>query len=315
MNKVIADISSSIKVISPLLHGIVRKAVRKTVDALTYTYGVVTSALRRFAVTVRRLFVRAVDTPLIVKVYFVLLTFFPIFALWQFFAYELSQATFISVNLLLALLLTISMLRVSLFSHKTVEQMKDENESLNAEITRRDAELAKLKADIFEFRNKARRANASKKSATRLVEAALKLKPATVNQNLPLQFLVDAISKVFDVSGIIAFKRQDPESQVYQLAGKYALSEEIPTTTIDSTDGFLGQVISDGKPLAIPSVPKEYLTAVSGLGKSRALNVYALPLTSPNGEGVEAVIEVACFAKLPIVSEWESVQGQLSDII
>ena len=315
MNKVISEVSSSLKVISPLLHDIVRRAARTIISSISKAWALTRSTAARTAAALRAALRRTLETPLIVKVYFVLLTFFPIFAIWQFFAYHFSQATFISVNLLLALFLTISMLRVSLFSHKTVERMREENDNLNTEIAKRDSELAKLKADIFEYRNKARRANASKKSAQRLVETARNLKQNAPHSQPHLQFLVDAFSKVFDVSGIIAFYRQNAEQETYHLAGNYALAEEPHATTIDPSDGILGQVITDAKPIALPSVPRDYLTAISGLGKSRALNVYAFPLTSASQEGVAGVIEVACFAKLPIISEWQSVQEQLSDII
>lgn len=309
------DISTILKTVSPLLHAQVRKYYRATVNACRAVGTFFVRLFKRIfifiALKLRRLFA----LPLTIKIYATLLTLLPIFAAWQFFAYQLPQATFITINLIIALILTISVLRVSIFSHNRMDEMQQQNDELMQQLDKRDAELAKLKADIFEYRNKARRDNATKKSALRFVELVKELKKEAQPGDEKYQYIVSALSKTFDVSGIVAYARIAPDSEEFHIAGRYALADNPPTDVVTSGEGILGQAIASNKVITLSQVPKDYLTAVSGLGKSRALNVYALPVTS-NAEGtVVAVIEVASFAKLPLATSWDSVQNDLGEII
>lgn len=309
------DISTTLRALSPMLHELVRNCYIAVCNALSSAGRAVVRGSRKLCAYVALKFKTFIALPLIVKLYVLLLTLLPLFALWQFFAYQLPQATFTTVNILVALILAVSMLRISVFSHKRMEEMKEINDETQAQLDRRDAELAKLKSDIFELRNKARRGNATKKSAVRFVELAKAQKQEAEPSEEKYQYLVTAISKLFDVSGVVAYARRSQDSDEFDIAGRYALADDPPTTVVVSGEGILGQAIASNKVLTLPDVPKDYLTAVSGLGKSRALNLYALPLVSAGSDAVVGVVEVACFAKLPLAAEWESVEKELSEII
>ncbi len=309
------DISTTLRTLSPLLHAQVRKSYIAIRTAFSAAAKAVVSFLGKVYAFLVRKSHALLALPLTVKLYALLLTVIPLFALWQLFAYQLSQATFTSVNILVALVLAVSMLRIAVFSHKRMEEMREQNDEIMAQLDKRDAELAKLKSDIFELRNKARRGNATKKSAVRFVELAKAQKQSAEPTEEKYQYLVTAITKIFDVSGVVAYARRAQDSDEFDIAGRYALADDPPTTVAVAGEGILGQAIASNKALTLPEVPKDYLTAVSGLGKSRALNVYALPLVAAGSDAVVGVIEVACFAKLPLASEWENVEKELSEII
>lgn len=311
--KVIRDISSSLRAISPGLHGVAAAAYRKILAAAgaagerLVEAGV--AAWRGFAALVRW----AWGVPTLNKLYAALLSFFAFFIVWQFFAYEMEQATFVVVNLLLSLFLTVSVLRVAILMRARLVESRRELARLGADLERRDAELARLKADLFDLRNKERRGAMAQKSARRLVEAATTLRGKARPADEPLQFLVDAMVKAFDISGAVAFARGEGGS--FAVAGRFALAADPPPTVTVEGGGIVGQAVATGKPVAVRDVPTDYLSAVSGLGRSRSLNVYALPIAGKDGGAVEAVVEVASFAKLPIVGEWQEIESQLRDLI
>ncbi len=309
-DKVVRDISSSLRALSPGLHGAAAAAYRKALSAACaagrWLAGVCVALLERFVAFAGKV----VAVPTLSKLYVALLTFFAFFIVWQFFAYAVEQTTFVVVNLLLALFLAVTVLRVSILMRADMLRSKSELAKVGADLERRDVELSKLKADLFELRNKGRRGAMAQKSARRLVEAVKKLRGEAAPADEPLQYVVDALVKTFDISGAVAFARG--EGGGFSVAGRFALAADPPET---AADGIVGQAAATGKPVAVRDVPTEYLTAVSGLGRSRSLNVYALPLVGRGGDGVAAVVEVASFAKLPVVAEWQEIEQQLRDYI
>ncbi|MCQ7926378.1 GAF domain-containing protein, partial [Salmonella enterica] len=183
----------------------------------------------------------------------------------------------------------------------------------------RDKELDRLKNDLFELRNKNRRQNAIEKGSIRFMETVRKLQAKASPDAARLQFLIDAIDVCFDITGAVAFARKDgataeDEPAEFALAGRFGLSDEPPTKIFAEGDGILGQVVASDKTVTLEKVPADYLTALSGLGRSRDINVYVLPLSDEEGD-VRAVIEVASFEKLKIVDAWENIETQLRDVI
>lgn len=280
--------------------------------------------------------IRKIDqTPILVKMQLALLTIILFFIFWQFMAYEMSQTTFISVNIIMAVCLTSASSIVSIRSQKGVEEFRKMNNELKGDLEQRDAELDRLKNDLFEIRNKNRRQNAIEKGSVRFVETVRKMKAKAAPDAEPLQYLIDAIDVCFDITGAVAFMRKDDETGggdervhdaqadagqgdpqgLFSMAGRFGLSDEPPTEVFSAGDGILGQVVVSDKTLTLEKVPADYLTALSGLGRSRNINVYVLPLTKAETGRVEAVVEVASFEKLKIVDAWEAIEQQLRDVI
>lgn len=261
------------------------------------------------------------ETPVLVKIQLVLLTIILLFIFWQFMAYEMSQTTFISVNIIMAVCLTTATAVISVRSQRGVDEAHRLSAELKADLEQRDAELDRLKTDLFELRNKNRRQNAIEKGSVRFVETVKKMKSKAQADAAPLQYVIDAIDVCFDITGAVAFAKEDKvadeqgdEAAEFVLAGRFGLSDEPPTKVFVEGDGILGQVVVSDKTLTLEKVPADYLTALSGLGRSRDINVYVLPLSGPDGE-VRAVVEVASFEKLKIVDAWESIETQLRDVI
>lgn len=311
--RVIRDISSSLRALSPGLHGAAAAAYRKALAALRvageWIVGACVVVWRGFAALVRW----AWGVPMLDKLYAALLSFFAFFVAWQLFAYSMEQTTFVVVNLLLALFLTVTVLRVAIQMRAGIGRNKSELAKLGEELERRDAEVQKLKAELFEIRNRGRRGAMAQRAAKRFVETVGKLRGEGATADGRLQHVVDAMARTFDVSGAVAFARG--EGGAFAVAGRFALAGDPPASAADEDGGIVGQAVSTGKPVEVRGVPTEYLTAVSGLGRSRSLNVYALPIADKDGGAVVAVVEVASFAKLPIVAEWHDVEPQLRDLI
>lgn len=308
--KVVRDISSSLRALSPGLHGVTAAAYRKALSASRAAGGRLAGVGVDLCGRCVAIVGKAVAVPTLNKLYAALLSFFVFFIVWQFFAYAVEQTTFVVVNLMLALFLAVTVLRVSILLRADMARAKSELAKVGADLERRDVELSKLKADLFELRNKGRRGAMAQKSALRLVEAVKKLRGGAAPADGTLQYVVDALVKTFDISGAVAFARG--EGGVFSVAGRFALAADPPAS---AADGIVGQAVATGKPVTVRDVPTEYLTAVSGLGRSRSLNVYALPLVGGEGGEVVAVVEVASFAKLPVVAEWQEIEQQLREYI
>lgn len=312
---IVRDISTSIRAISPKVHGRVAAVWHSLRGAAKAVAARVALIWVRLRLWLRRLVARFVAVPLMVKFLISLVSFLAVFILWQLFAYDLSQTTFITVNLIMAACLTVATSCMATATRRMIADGRAKADDLRAQLERRDAELSKLKSDIFELRNKERRNTAMRKGGQRFVEAARALKEKAAPTDEKYQFVVDALAKSFDVSGVVIFARDAEGADSFSIAGRYALADDPPTRVVTAGDGILGQVVADGRPMTLPGVPKDYLTAVSGLGKSRSLNVYALPLKSAKSDEVAAVMEVACFAKLAIVNTWDAIEEQLREII
>ena len=260
--------------------------------------------------------IRKIDeTPMLVKLQLALLTSILLFIFWQFMAYEMSQTTFISVNIIMAVCLTTATAVISVRSQKGVDEYKKKNAELVSDLALRDSELDRLKTDLFELRNKNRRQNAIEKGAVRFVETVRKMKAKSAPDAGRLQYLIDAVDVCFVPTSPEAQDGGAAESDTFVMCGRFGLSDEPPTEVFTSGDGILGQVVVSDKPLTLEKVPADYLTALSGLGRSRSLNVYVLPLTTGESQRVDAVIEVASFEKLKIVDAWEAIEHQLRDVI
>lgn len=330
------------------------KKVRESVVA--WFAGVWDSMGRAFLrawIFVRSILRKIDDTPIITKLQILLLTIILLFIFWQFTAYEMTQTTFISVNIIMAVCLTSATAFISVRAQHGLEDAKKLNMELAQDLDRRTEELDNLKTELFELRNKNRRQTAIEKGSKRFVETVRKMKTKIDPEAEKLQYIIDALEVCFDITGAVAFARkedepaadsQDADAQVagaqtaqtdnadaqpadgeskdyglpqgtFELSGRFGLSDEPPLTIISAGDGILGQVIASDKTVTLDRVPADYLQALSGLGKSRELNVYALPLTKGDDPKVVAVIEVASFEKLKIVEAWSSIEQQLRDVI
>lgn len=293
------------------------------------------TAARKVSIAVglwfRRVARRIEQTPILVKVQIALLTVILCFIFWQFMAYEFSQTTFISVNIVMAVALTSATAIISVRSQRGVDEAQRTIDELKGDLVSRDQELDRLRTSLFEIRNKDRRQNTDKKGAGRFVDTVKKMRANTKpDTDGTMQFIIDAIGVCFDITGAVAYERWDdlapeagetadgeePEKQPakFVIAGRFGLSDEPPTMVFLEDEGILGQVATSNKPLTLEKVPVEYLTALSGLGRSRNINVYVLPFAGADGD-VRAVVEVASFEKLKIVDAWESIQTQLREII
>lgn len=301
----------------------------------------IAGALLKVWLFIRAIVVKIDQTPTLLKLQVGLLTIILFFIFWQLLAYEFSQTTFITINIIMAVGLTSATAIISVRSQRGLDEAKRLNIELANDLEQRNAELDRLKDDLFELRNKNRRQGFVEKGSARFVDTVKRLKGKAKPGDGHLQYLVDAMGVCFEITGAVAFIRRnnedaaaitasdvtsegydsEPETAevqdrgVFDMSGSFGLSDDPPMTLFVAGDGILGQVVTSNKSLTLEKVPADYLTALSGLGRSRNINVYALPLTRTGEDRVIGVIEVASFEKLKIVDAWSSVEQQLRDII
>ncbi len=333
-NDFISRFSHYIAIISPRFHSYVGKArdcMAKVEHGIKRVILVVRHRLGAFAAKVAS---RVDAIPTLVKLQIGLLSLIIFFIFWQFLAYELPQTTFITINLVVAAVLTSATSIIGIRSIRNVEAARKEANSLSEQLSKCEMDLDRLRTELFEIRNKDRRQSAVGKGSIRFVDTVKKLKAKALPDAERMQYVIDALGVCYDITGAIAFARDEdaniasPEAEpsdaadeadgdqgVFRIAGRFGLSDEPPTTVVTSGDGILGQVVANNEPLSLEKVPAEYLSALSGLGRSRKVNVYALPLVGKESSRVEAVVEVASFEKLQIVEAWSSIEQQLSEII
>ncbi len=332
LDDLIDRFSHYIAIISPRFHASVGWMKGHVVKAFAVIRGCVKSIRRRMGTLVDKVIARYNAIPTLVKLQIGLLSLILFFIFWQFLAYEFSQTTFITINLVVAAVLTSATSIIGIRSIKNVESARSEANKLSEQLSKCEMDLDRLKTELFEIRNKDRRQSAVGKGSIRFVDTVKKLKLKALPDAEKMQYVIDALGVCYDITGAIAFARDeetaspDKESadtngeeaekdEVFRIAGRFGLSDEPPTTIVTSGDGILGQVVANNEPLSLEKVPAEYLSALSGLGRSRNVNVYALPLVRGSEGRVEAVVEVASFEKLQIVEAWSSIEQQLSEII
>ncbi len=339
LEEFIDKFSHYIAIISPRFHSFAGVAKGKAANAVCCIKRGISALRRRLAAFVARIVRRVNAIPTLVKLQIGLLSLILFFIFWQFLAYELPQTTFITINLVVAAILTSATSIIGIRSIKNVESARKEAYSLSEQLSKCEMDLDRLKTELFEIRNKNRRQSAVGKGSIRFVDTVKKLKVKALPDAEKMQYIIDALGVCYDITGAIAFARDEDASNesidgaltgnespntvsddntnqgVFRIAGRFGLSDEPPTTIVTSGDGILGQVVANNEPLSLEKVPAEYLSALSGLGRSRKVNVYALPLVGKESDRVEAVVEVASFEKLQIVEAWSSIEQQLSEII
>ena len=339
LEEFIDKFSHYIAIISPRFHSFAGAAKGRAAKAVHGAKRCISVAWGRLAAFGARIVRRVNAIPILVKLQIGLLSLILFFIFWQFLAYELPQTTFITINLVVAAILTSATSIIGIRSIKNVESARKEANSLSGQLSKCEMDLDRLKTELFEIRNKNRRQSAVDKGSIRFVDTVKKLKVKALPEAEKMQYIIDAFGVCYDITGAIAFARDedsanesmddapalngssnivaddDTSQGVFRVAGRFGLSDEPPTTIVTSGDGILGQVVANNEPLSLEKVPAEYLSALSGLGRSRKVNVYALPLVGKESDRVEAVVEVASFEKLQIVEAWSSIEQQLSEII
>lgn len=241
-----------------------------------------------------------------------LVFFLTAFFIWQLMAYELDQTVFVTVNLLMVTALAVATCWILLYTQREIEDKNNDIIELDKKIERNKYNLKRVKAELFELKDKQRKELSEDNIAERLGDSIkLVKKEKRYEGEMSMQWLMDALVKSFDLSGGIIYTRESADSN-YKVAATYALSEDVDLDKEFRNDiGYIGQVTADKKPMVLRNIPSEYLTAVSGLGRSKTLNIYIFPIERDNY--VCGVAEITTFGKLPILKNWGAIAELLQN--
>lgn len=304
------DIQITLGAISPKLSGKFTQATDKVTQWAKLVWAAICKAARAVRNAIIRFWAYLSSLSHAKRMFAVVLTLLSIFILWQLAFYSIPSKIFVSVNMCLAAILVGVTCNIILYTQNMLDKYRKTIADLQSNAEKREQDLNKIRSDLFELRNKNRRQGSARKGALRLVETIQTLGKAQPADRPKLQFIVDALTKCFDISGAVAYARDTQNPNDFVPSGHFALSSEAHPEVAHPGEGFVGQTVISGTAMTLPNVPMPYLTAVSGLGKSRSLNVYVLPFCNAAGE-VVAVVEAASFTKILATNEWNSVMTEL----
>lgn len=240
---------------------------------------------------------------------FVGMTLFLIaFFLWQIFAYTLTQTLFVIVNLLFVTVSSIMICVIIVSTQRRVREIRGQLEVAEAYKRKKEKEISSLKKEIHDFKIAAKNQTTFGKNSQALIDSVKKNKMEQRQGEGKGQYILRSIALHYEVCcGVIYMKNE--ETQQFDLAGQFALTDDPKYTSINEQDGIAGLAISTGKVQNWTDIPDDYISISSGLGQTKSLQLYVLPLKK-NGN-VEAVIEVACFGKLVLADIWSDIDNLL----
>jgi len=247
------------------------------------------------------------------KVYISMSAFLCIFLFWQFMPYNVSQPVFVMVNLFLVICSASFTCYIIFTSNRIVTNLKNDITTLEQVKKDKDQEIRTLKAEIHDLNIASRKQQSFGKNSQVLIDTVRKNRQKAKSSDARGLFLLKSLAECSDICcGVIYMKRAN--DNVFELSGTYALSTEIydddfKLKEITSDDAIFGQVITSGQLTKLSDVPVDYLTIMSGLGKTDTINVYILPIKQNNE--VVAVAEVASFSKLAIADIWKDIDNVL----
>lgn len=234
--------------------------------------------------------------------------FLTLYFSWQIFAYSLSQTVFVIVNLLFVSISSILICIIIFSTKKSLKSLEDQLSAAEAIRKKKEKEISAMKKEIHDYKIAAKNQTSFGKNSQALIDSVKKYKQDVREGEGRGQYILRSIALHYEVCcGLIYMKNTDTNQ--FDLAGQFALSEEPKYVTINEQDGLAGMAIIKGKVQTLKEVPSDFFNISSGLGQTSSLQLYILPLKK-NGV-VEAVIEVASFGKLPLADIWPDIDNIL----
>ncbi len=250
------------------------------------------------------------------KVFISLSCFFGMFLFWQFMPYNVSQPVFVMVNLFLVICSASFNCYIIFKSNRIVIGLKQDINNLEQIRKDKDQEIRSLKAEIHDHNIATRKQQSFGKNSQALIDTIHKNRLKAQGSDNKGEYILKSLVECSDICcGVIYMKRQSDD--VFELSGTYALTdqdyfdEELKLRQITPDDAIFGQVIQTGQLTKINDVPADYLTIMSGLGKTETINVYILPIKQNNK--VVGIAEVSSFSKLALADIWKDIDNVLLD--
>jgi len=247
------------------------------------------------------------------KVFISLSMYLCVFLFWQFMTFSVSQPVFVMVNLMLVFISSAFTCYVIFTTNTKILELKEDIKNLDQLKKEKDLEIRSLKSEIHDLNIASRKQQSFGKNSQVLIDTVKKNRKEALPSDPKGLFILKSLAQCSDICcGLIYMKRNGEE--VFEYAGGYALSNDviIDNTTpqeVTQDDAIVGQVIRTGQMMTISDVPSDSLTIVSGLGATKSINIYLLPIKVNNE--VVAVAEVSSFGKLAVADIWRDIDNVL----
>ncbi|TAJ15289.1 hypothetical protein DMA11_02475 [Marinilabiliaceae bacterium JC017] len=175
-------------------------------------------------------------------------------------------------------------------NHNEIEALKAENSKLKGEINlqRQKDEAEKKERDVL-----------SKKSQN-IISKIKKLK----HQKTKASGLMHLVTDNFEIMAAVGYHYHEPSGQ-FVVEGTYGIDDGFNIAPFEAGEGLHGHVVSNGQPIILTDIPKDYFKVNSGLGEALPNTIYILPVTGKNGTIV--VIELATFKPINIDQIWPEI--------
>lgn len=108
-----------------------------------------------------------------------------------------------------------------------------------------------------------------------------------------LEKLLSNIAKQHDIVQAVAHTKQS--NNQYTITSSYAFFSETESQPFTEGETLPGQVAKNKVILNLESVPEDYITVLSGLGKGSPSNLLIIPMINPESNDCIGVIELASF--------------------
>lgn len=292
---------------------IVLNLLKKIGDFVTKYAIIVATSIKNF---VLRCYNAVASLSLNAKVFISLSCFLCIFLFWQFMPYNVSQPVFVMFNLFLVICSATFNCYIIFKSNKIVTDLKENISTLEQSRKDKDQEIRSLKAEIHDLNIASRKQQSFGKNSQVLIDTVRKNRIKAQETGDKGGFILKSLADCSDICcGVIYMKR--PSEDIFDLAGTYALTdgdyleEELKLHQITPDDAIFGQVIKTGQLTKLSDIPADYLTIMSGLGRTETVNVYILPIKQNNK--VVGIVEVSSFNKLAIADIWKDIDNVLLD--
>lgn len=120
--------------------------------------------------------------------------------------------------------------------------------------------------------------------------------------------LLYSLGELFHGMAMILYKKEEPDGQ-FIVETTYGLSDEIEIPGFYSGEGLHGEAAAQGVPTLVESVPEDYLTVETALGKSSNYYLYLLPVIK--NDECTGFLELLTFKKSRVEDLWPSVMAEL----
>ncbi len=120
--------------------------------------------------------------------------------------------------------------------------------------------------------------------------------------------ILHLFSEIFQAGLIILYKESKQNNQ-FVVEATYAVPEDYSPSVFELGEGLNGQAAKDGAPMVIENIPEDYISISSGLGKTKNVTLYLLPIMKE--QKCIYLVEMLAFSNNDIAKIWSDIAEKI----